>query len=65
MIVFREWMGSSVAEAEAERMAQVMMMLVPEPWQNEKNMPEWKRAFYEYKAMQVCALRDVTRNRHN
>jgi len=28
----------------------VMMMLVPEAWQNDENMPEHKRAFYEYHA---------------
>merc|ERR1719311_1495013 len=29
------------------------MMLVPEPWQQDKSMPEWKRSFYEFRSMQV------------
>src|SRR5690606_4792072 len=28
----------------------VMMMLVPEAWQNDPSMPEYKRDFYEYHA---------------
>ena len=31
-------------------LAQAMMMMVPEPWERHKNMPSYKRDFYEYHA---------------
>ena len=31
-------------------LAQAMMMMVPEPWERHKNMPDYKRDFYEYHA---------------
>jgi glutamate synthase domain-containing protein 1 len=33
-------------------LAECLMMLVPEPWQQDKTMQEWKRSFYEYRSMQ-------------
>ena len=31
-------------------LAHAMMMMVPEPWERHKNMPQYKRDFYEYHA---------------
>ncbi len=31
-------------------LAHAMMMMIPEPWERHKNMPQWKRDFYEYHA---------------
>ena len=31
-------------------LAHAMMMMIPEPWERHKNMPQWKRDFYEFHA---------------
>lgn len=31
-------------------LAHAMMMMIPEPWERHKSMPQWKRDFYEYHA---------------
>ena len=31
-------------------LAHAMMMMVPEPWERHKSMPQWKRDFYEFHA---------------
>lgn len=31
-------------------LAHAMMMMIPEPWERHKSMPQWKRDFYQYHA---------------
>jgi len=31
-------------------LAHAMMMMIPEPWERHRDMPDWKRDFYEYHA---------------
>ena len=36
--------------ASGYSLAQAVMMMIPEPWEQNKQMPELRRAFYEYHA---------------
>ena len=34
--------------ADGRTPAEALMMLIPEAWENNKEMEDWKKAFYEY-----------------
>ena len=46
------------AQVAGRDLAECLMMLVPEPWQQDKNMAEWKRSFYEYPGCR-CSITNI------